>query len=127
MRLEELSPGSSIVGLELSSIATIVAIVPIAEGTVTVIYRTAEGTLKERLLGRGDEPNISIATQERPWSFDGDGEAFKLAVEAKRIDLAFLDGGDRGAAAQGRAPARPHHRGHAPGARRRRPAVRAGR
>jgi hypothetical protein len=27
---------------------------------------------------------------ERPWSFDGDGETFKLAVEAKRIDLAFL-------------------------------------
>src|ERR1700738_2769592 len=30
------------------------------------------------------------ATRERPWSFDGDGDAFKLAVEAKRIDLAFL-------------------------------------
>ncbi len=37
-----------------------------------------------------DEENISIAVAERPWSFDGDGEAFKLAVEAKRIDLAFL-------------------------------------
>ena len=35
-----------------------------------------------------DEENIALATQERPWSFDGDGEAFKL--EAKRIDLAFL-------------------------------------
>src|ERR1700738_3541797 len=30
------------------------------------------------------------ATRERPWSFDVDGDAFKLAVEAKRIDLAFL-------------------------------------
>ena len=37
----------------------------------------------------GDEANISIATVERLWSFDGDGEAFKFAVEAKRIDLAF--------------------------------------
>jgi hypothetical protein len=25
-----------------------------------------------------------------PWSFDGDEDAFKLAVEAKRIDLSFL-------------------------------------
>jgi hypothetical protein len=27
---------------------------------------------------------------ERPWSFDGDGNTFKLTAEAKRIDLAFL-------------------------------------
>jgi superfamily II DNA or RNA helicase len=37
-----------------------------------------------------DETGLSIATTERPWSFEGDGEAFKLTVEAKRIDLAFL-------------------------------------
>ena len=34
--------------------------------------------------------SISLATVERPWAFDGNGEDFKLAVEAKRIDLAFL-------------------------------------
>jgi hypothetical protein len=49
-----------------------------------------DGALKERLLNRGDELSISIATTERPWSFDGYGEAFKLTIEAKRIDLAFL-------------------------------------
>ena len=49
-----------------------------------------DGQTKERLLGRGDEENIGITTTENPWSFDGDGESFKLAVEAKRIDLAFL-------------------------------------
>jgi hypothetical protein len=30
------------------------------------------------------------ATAERPFAFDGDGAAFQLACEAKRIDLAFL-------------------------------------
>lgn len=55
-----------VVGLEPSVVATVAAVVPI-----------------------GDEANISIATVERLWSFDGDGEAFKFAVEAKRIDLAF--------------------------------------
>jgi superfamily II DNA or RNA helicase len=65
-------------------------VVPIADGAVQIIYKTPDGTLKDRLLGRADEDNIAIATQERPWSFDGDGEAFKLTVEAKRIDLAFL-------------------------------------
>ena len=90
MRLEDLNPGNSLIGLESSAVATIVAVVPIAEGAVQVIYKTPDGTLKDRLLGRADEDNIALATQERPWAFDGDGEDFKLAVEAKRIDLAFL-------------------------------------
>jgi SNF2 family DNA or RNA helicase len=68
----------------------VVAVVPIAEGTVQVIYKTPDGALKDRLLNRVDEMGLSIATTERPWSFEGDGEAFKLTVEAKRIDLAFL-------------------------------------
>lgn len=90
MRIEDIAPGSSLVGLEPSAVATIVAVVPIAEGAVQVIYKTPDGTLKDRLLGRVDEANISLALQERPWAFDGNGEDFKLAVEAKRIDLAFL-------------------------------------
>ena len=90
MRLEDIAAGNSLVGLEPLAVATVVAVVPIAEGAVQVIYKTPDGTLRERMLGRADESTISLATHERPWSFDGDGEAFKLAVEAKRIDLAFL-------------------------------------
>ena len=88
--LESLEPGLALTGLEASVIGTVVAVVPIAVGAVQVIYKTPDGTLKDRLLNRGDEPNISIATTERPWSFEGDSESFKLTVEAKRIDLAFL-------------------------------------
>ena len=88
MRLEDLQTGLSLVGLEPSVVATIAAVVPIGTDSVQVFYRTPDGQTKERLLGRGDEENISIATSESPWSFDGDAESFKLAVEAKRIDLA---------------------------------------
>jgi superfamily II DNA or RNA helicase len=90
MRLEDLAAGLALNGLEPSAVATVVAVVPIATAAVQVIYKTPDGTIKDRLLNRADEPNISIATAERPWSFEGDGEAFKLTVEAKRIDLAFL-------------------------------------
>ena len=90
MRLEDLTHGISLIGIEPSKIVTIVAVVPIAEGAIQVVYKTADGIIKERLLNRADESAIAVATQERPWAFDGDGEAFKLAVEAKRIDLAFL-------------------------------------
>lgn len=90
LKLEDLKPGLPLVGLEPSEVATLAAVVPIAEGSVQVFYRTPDGTTKERLLGRADEENISVATVERPWSFDGDGAAFQLTCEAKRIDLAFL-------------------------------------
>ncbi|MCL4204622.1 MAG: hypothetical protein KJ000_19210 [Pirellulaceae bacterium] len=88
--LEHLQPGLSLVGLEPAVVTSLVAVVPIAEGTVQVIYKTPDGALKERLLNQADEASISIATLERPWSVDGDGSAFQLACEAKRIDLAFL-------------------------------------
>ena len=89
-KLEDLKPGLPLVGLEPSVVATVAAVVPIGESSVQVFYRTPDGTTKERLLGRADEESISVATIERPWSFDGDGAAFQLTCEAKRIDLAFL-------------------------------------
>ena len=89
-RLENISPGQSLLGLDPDCICTIIAVVPMGVDAVQVIYKNPDGSLHERLLNRGDEPNISIATRESPWSFVGDGHAFKLAVEAKRIDLAFL-------------------------------------
>src|SRR3954447_7140202 len=88
--LAELKPGQSLVGLEANAVATVVAVVPIVAGAVRVIYTTPDGTLKDRLLGSADEPSISAATVERPFSFDGDGAEFQLTCEAKRIDLAFL-------------------------------------
>jgi SNF2 family DNA or RNA helicase len=90
VKLEDLKPGLPLVGLEPASVATVAAVVPIGDGAVQVFYRTPDGTTKERLLGRDDEANLSVATVERPWSFDGDGAAFQLTCEAKRIDLAFL-------------------------------------
>ena len=90
LRLEELTIGQPIKGLEPSLITKIVSVVAISDDAKQVIYQAADGILKERLITRIDEPNLSIATSERPWSFDGDGELFKLVVEAKRIDLAFL-------------------------------------
>jgi superfamily II DNA or RNA helicase len=88
--LESLKPGTSLVGIEPTLVVTLVTVVPISEGAVQAIYKTSDGTLKERLLTRIDESTISLASVERPWAFDGNGEDFKLAVEAKRIDLAFL-------------------------------------
>lgn len=88
--LESITPGLALAGIEPADVVTVVAVVQIADGAVQVIYKSPDGAIKDRLLNRADEASISIATTERPWSFEGDGEMFKLTVEAKRIDLAFL-------------------------------------
>ena len=88
--LDHLKTGQALVGLEPNVVSTVVAVVPIAASTVRVIYTTPDGTLKDRLLNAEDESQISTATTERPWSFDGDGASFQVTCEARRIDFAFL-------------------------------------
>src|SRR5260370_42560602 len=90
MTLHEIKPGLNRSGIEPTQIVTVLATVPQGDGAVQVIYRTPDGGMRERLLLSTDEPSINVATVERPFSFDGDGAAFQLACEAKRIDFAFL-------------------------------------
>jgi superfamily II DNA or RNA helicase len=84
------APGHSLAGVEPDRVVQVVASVPISEDAIQLIYRTPEGVIRERFVSQPDFASIALATTDRPWSFDGDGKAFKLAVEAKRIDLAFL-------------------------------------
>ncbi len=46
--------------------------------------------MANQLLYRDDEPRLEIAEAGRPWSFDSDGETFRLVSEAKRISLGYL-------------------------------------
>lgn len=90
MKLEDIHPGLSLTGIDPAAVVSVVATVPLGEDALQLIYRTPAGVMQERMLGRADEVSIAPATAERPFSFDGDGAAFQLACEAKRIDLAFL-------------------------------------
>ncbi|MDB5306884.1 MAG: rapA 3 [Gemmataceae bacterium] len=90
LSLSDLKSGQALTGVEPNVVVTIGAVIPIADGVVQLYYKTPDGTVRERLLHAADLAGIALATVERPWSFDGDGAAFQLTCEAKRIDLAFL-------------------------------------
>ncbi|MGO9475776.1 MAG: DEAD/DEAH box helicase, partial [Rhodomicrobium sp.] len=90
MKLEEITAGLNLTGIEPAHIVSVIATVKLGDGAFQLVYRLPDGAIKERLLSRADECLIAIATAERPFSFDGDAAAFQLACEAKRIDLAFL-------------------------------------
>jgi superfamily II DNA or RNA helicase len=90
LHLEDIKSGLALEGVEPFRVVTVEFVKPLSPDSIQVFYRPPEGGVKECNLTRVNEANLCLAAHERPWAFDGDGEAFKLAVEAKRIDLAFL-------------------------------------
>jgi len=89
-KLEELTQGALVRGLHAGAVATIEAASWVGDGMLKVIYRTADGALRDRLVSRDDEPGLELAAPARRWSFDGDGKLLRLVSEANRIHLAWL-------------------------------------
>jgi SNF2 family DNA or RNA helicase len=88
--LESLTKGALVSGLVADRAVTVIDVSWHGSEVLTLTYRTADGEVAERLVYREDEPRLAILEEGKPWSFDGDGDAFKLVSEAKRIDLAYL-------------------------------------
>lgn len=90
LKLEQIQMNAPISGLEPGQVVSVITTVPAGENAITVYYKMADGTLRERMLFRVDEVSLSLAEAGRPWAFDAPGEEFKLAAEAYRINLAHL-------------------------------------
>lgn len=89
LKLEDIKKDSAIKGIEPNEVVRVVTTEPIGDNALTVYYKV-DGQIKERMLFRTDEPSMSLAENGRPWSFDANGEDFKLTTEAYRINLAYL-------------------------------------
>ena len=90
MKLEDLQAGASVRGILAEAPVTVVSARWIGAQALELTYRGAGGELGSELLYREDEARLERAAQGRPWSFDGDGELFRLVSEALRIRLAHL-------------------------------------
>src|SRR5438094_2424260 len=89
-RLEEITPGAAIKGILPDSLVTAVNIQWFGSEALELTYKDATGRVGNQLLYRHDEPRFEVVAVGRPWSFDGDGELFRLVSEAQRIRLAHL-------------------------------------
>lgn len=86
-RLEDIQPGGEYTGIVPGVNVTCVAIR--WDGDVlTVIYREPDGNVAEKLIFRENEPEIQKLKEGAAFSFDGDGNHFRLVAEAFRIKLA---------------------------------------
>ncbi|WP_432834144.1 helicase-related protein [Dactylosporangium sp. CA-092794] len=87
MRLEDLVPGASVIGVVPGGPVEVIAVAPMGPDTVRLVYRTEAGALGEQILMRVSEPSLQLVeTQRTP--FDAAAEDFKLAAEAMRIRAA---------------------------------------
>lgn len=91
MSLEDLVAGVSVVGIDPTGLVQVVAVEWHGTSAMTLTYRDDGGHVHERLMYRADEDAIEVVDEtERRWSFDADGELFRLVAEARRIKLAHL-------------------------------------
>jgi SNF2 family DNA or RNA helicase len=89
-RLEDLTPGARVLGVLPDRPVTVVAVEWHGTSAITLTYRDDGGRSDHEILYRDAESRLVIEDEARAWSFDGDGELFRLASEALRINLAHL-------------------------------------
>jgi superfamily II DNA or RNA helicase len=89
-RLEDLQPHAAVRGILPDGLITVVSVQWFGSDALELTYKTASGKVANELLYRHDELRIEVVEHGRPWSFDGDGAAFRLVSEAHRIRLAHL-------------------------------------
>ncbi|MCR5263710.1 MAG: DUF3883 domain-containing protein [Clostridiales bacterium] len=89
-KLEELTVGSSVVGLVNNESVQIVAVKWYGSSVLEITYKNNQGMLANQLVYREDETHLQVEKDNLPWSFDADGDTVRLASEAYRINLAHL-------------------------------------
>ena len=88
--LEDLIPDARVDGLVVGTAVTVIATKWHGNDTIEVVFEGDDGIPEKRLLSRSDEAKLSVLSEDRHWTLDADGELFKLASEARRIELAHL-------------------------------------
>ena len=89
-RLEDLQSNTVVRGILPDCSVTLVTLQWFGSTAVEITFKDPAGRVANRLLYRDDEPTLEIVELGRPWSFDGDGQLFRLVSEAQRIRLAHL-------------------------------------
>jgi len=88
--LEHLKPGVKVKGILPSQSVSVVEVKWHGSTAVELFYKRTDGVPGTQLLYRHDEANLEIAQPRRVWSFNADGDMFRLVAEAYRIHLAHL-------------------------------------
>lgn len=88
MKLEDFKSQMLVDGIIPGKTVKIISVEQNSADTITIYYKQDDGKLSERQLFRADEEKYSPAVKH--FTFNGNADDFKLALEAKRISNAHL-------------------------------------
>lgn len=90
LKLEDIKTDTQIRGIQTNEIVQIIQVKWIGQDALSVYYQDNQGRLGNQMLFRSDEARLELAQTGRAWSFDANGDDFKLGLEAWRISQAAL-------------------------------------
>ncbi len=88
--LEDLKPGVKVKGIIPGQSVSIVDVKWHGAAAIELFYKRGDGQPGTQLLYRDDEASLEVVQNGRTWSFNTDGDRFRLVAEAYRIHLAHL-------------------------------------
>ena len=88
--LEQLKRGTIVKGLLPSGPVTVIDVSWFGSTAVEVTFKDSSGKLGNEILYRDRESSLEILDSGRTWTYDADGNLFRLVSEAHRIHLAHL-------------------------------------
>jgi hypothetical protein len=89
-RLEELCKGAIVEGVEYGGPVTVFDVEWAGDNALELVCKDASGSVDQLLLYRHNETQLKLLDSADGWVFDGDGEAFRLVMEAYRLKMAHL-------------------------------------
>ena len=89
-RLENLKPDALVKGLVGTEAVRLISVQRMGDMACQVFYRGQDGSTGDTIVFRSSEAQLELVSAGRKWSFEGDGEVFRLVSEAERIRLAYL-------------------------------------
>ena len=89
-RLEELCKGAVVEGVEYGGPVTVIDVEWAGDDALELVYRDASGQVNDLIMFRHNEPQLKLVSSTDDWTFDGDGELFRLVTEAHRLKMAHL-------------------------------------
>ena len=89
-KLKDLRPNAFVKGILPDCLVTVVSVQWFGSEALELTYKDPSGKVANELLFRHDENRVEVTQKGRPWSFDGEGDTFRLISEAHRIRLSYL-------------------------------------
>ncbi len=89
MKLDDIKAKMLIKGIEPNTLVEIISIEKMGKDNFQLIYKSPASGVREQLISRAQEQDLIEVQKTAKWDFTAEGNQFKLAMEALRINLAY--------------------------------------